>query len=87
MQEICIALEARAPARNTSRSYVIEAGKDLFGEWVIDIYYGRIGSKGQHRQYSAASEAATRRLIAQKLKRRRSAKRRIGVSYCICSFE
>ena len=87
MQDICLVLQARDPARNIFRSYVIEAGRDLFGEWVIDIYYGRIGSQGQHRQYSVANENAARQLIAEKLKRRRSAKGRIGVSYRICSFE
>ena len=39
-----ITLEARNPARRCFRRYRVEAGTDLFGVWVVEISYGRIGT-------------------------------------------
>jgi hypothetical protein len=40
-------LEARDPARDCWRAYRIEAGLDLLGDWLVDVTYGRIGSRGR----------------------------------------
>jgi hypothetical protein len=37
-------LQACDPARGIFRAYCIEAGMDLFGDWLVDVTYGRIGS-------------------------------------------
>jgi len=39
-------MEACDPTRNLWRSYHIAVGKDLFDDWVVELTYGRIGSKG-----------------------------------------
>ena len=37
-------LEACDPARNRWRLYRVEAGRDLFGTWVVAVTLGRIGA-------------------------------------------
>ncbi len=39
-------LEARAPALRCHRAYEITVGQDLFGIWVAEMTYGRIGAVG-----------------------------------------
>ena len=46
-----ITLEARNPARRCLRHYRVEAGTDLFGVWVVEISYCRIGTAGRSRRY------------------------------------
>ena len=81
MQVFRATLEARDPAKGCFRSYQIDAGRDLFGVWVVDVLYGRIGARGTHLRYSAADEASARRIVRSKLNRRASAKKRIGLPY------
>jgi WGR domain len=78
-----ITLEARNPARQCSRQYRVEAGTDLFGVWVVEISYGRIGTAGRSRSYVLRDEGEARHLAQIILKRRASAPRRIGVAYRI----
>jgi len=73
-----ITLEARNPARRCSRHYRVEAGTDLFGVWVVEISYGRIGTAGRSRSYVLRDEEEARHLAQSILKRRASAPRRIG---------
>ena len=57
MLDFRIILEARNPARRCSRRYRVEAGTDLFGSWVVEITYGRIGTAGRSpgpRQWHSA---------------------------------
>lgn len=79
MIEYNIQFEARDPARNIARSYRIVAGQDLFGDWVAELTYGRIGAKGRTKAVLAADEAAARRYVRQCLNKRKSAPKRIGV--------
>jgi hypothetical protein len=51
-------LEACDPARDRFRSYRLEAGPDLFGIWLVDATYGRIGSPGHTIRYVADDEAS-----------------------------
>ena len=76
-----ITMEARNPAGGCLRHYRVEAGTDLFGVWVVQISYGRIGSVGCSRSYVVRDEAEARRLTQSILKRRATAPRRIGVPY------
>jgi len=78
-----ITLEARNPARGCLRHYRVEAGTDLFGVWVVEISYGRIGTVGRSRSFVVRDEAQARRLAQSILKRRATAPRRIGVAYRI----
>jgi predicted DNA-binding WGR domain protein len=75
-------LAARNPALGRFRSYRLEAGPDLFGAWLVQITYGRIGTRGRSTRYSAPDEAQARKLVRRSLRRRATAKERIGVSYC-----
>jgi hypothetical protein len=74
-------LEARDPALGRYRSYRLEAGTDLFGAWLVEITYGRIGTPGRCVRYVARDEAEARQLVRKTLRRRASARKRIGVSY------
>jgi hypothetical protein len=61
MFDFRITLEARNPARRCSRQYRVEAGTDLFGVWVVEINYGRIGTAGRCRSYVLRDEAQYQR--------------------------
>lgn len=74
-------LEARDPTLGRYRSYRLEAGTDLFGTWVVEITFGRIGSPGRCLRYAAGDEAEARKLVQRSLRRRATAPRRIGVPY------
>ncbi len=74
-------LEAREPALGRFRSYRLEAGTDLLGAWLVEVTFGRIGAPGRCVRYVAGDETEARKLVRQSLRRRASAKQRIGVSY------
>ena len=73
MLDFRITLEARNPARRCLRQYHVEAGTDLFGVWVVEITYGRIGTAGRSRSYVLRDEGEARQLAQSILKRRASA--------------
>jgi predicted DNA-binding WGR domain protein len=77
-----IHLQAIDPARNIARDYRIEATPDLFGHVIVELHWGRIGTRGRSRIVSFAVEQAARRFIRSTLLKRQSAKKRIGVAYC-----
>jgi WGR domain len=81
MSIFTIRLEACDPYQDRFRSYRIEAGPDLFGTWLVDTTYGRIGSPGRRIRHVAADEAEARRIVRRCLQRRRTAPSRIGVAY------
>ena len=78
-----IKMEAKNPDKGHMRSYRIDAGPDLFGQWNIEVTYGRIGQKGRSLTYSAADDAAAASIIRHCLQRRATAPKRIGVPYSI----
>ena len=56
MISACIKLEARSPARRCHRAYEIAVSPDLFGAWLVEMTYGRIGTFGcvKPRSFSTA---------------------------------
>ncbi len=74
-------LEARDPSLGRFRAYLLEAGTDLFGVWLVDVTYGRIGTPGRRIRHVVENEAEAKKLVRETLRRRASAKRRIGVAY------
>jgi predicted DNA-binding WGR domain protein len=74
-------LEACDPARNLRRAYTLEAGRDLFGAWLVAVAFGRIGRPGRRLVYVLATEAEACRMVRARLRRRASAPRRLGVAY------
>lgn len=81
MMEFAIHLEACDPARNIWRSYSITAGQDLFGDWIVAMNYGRIGSRGTTKTVLLPDEEETRRYVQKCLKKRENAPKRIGIDY------
>jgi predicted DNA-binding WGR domain protein len=80
-----IHLQAVELARNIARDYRIEVTKDLFGHIIVALHWGRIGTKGQSRVVSFSGERSAQRFIRSALTKRKSAKKRIGVAYHLCS--
>jgi len=76
-----ILLEADCSELNIRRSYLIEAGQDLFGNWIVQINYGRIGCKGRKKVILMDCEEDAKRVVKKRLKKRESAVKRIGVGY------
>jgi hypothetical protein len=74
-------LEAKDPALGRFRSYQLDAGPDLFGAWLVEITYARIGTQGRRQRYVVSGEEEARQLVRKTLGRRATAKKRIGVSY------
>jgi predicted DNA-binding WGR domain protein len=81
MTFLCIKLEARSPAHRCHRAYEIAVSADLFGAWLVEMSYGRIGTFGRvkARSFSTADAAAVE--VKACLRKRASAPRRIGVAY------
>ena len=79
-------LEARDPALGRFRAYRLEAGTDLLGDWLVDITYGRIGTRGRRIRHLVQDEAEARKMVRESRRRRATAKRRIGVSYRFCQL-
>jgi hypothetical protein len=77
-------LEARDPALGRFRAYRLEAGTDLLGDWLVDITYGRIGARGRRIGYTVRNETEAKKLVRESLRRRATARKRIGVPYCFC---
>ena len=80
MESFRVRLEACDPARGLFRGYRIDAGTDLLGDWLVDVTYGRIGSRGRIVRYLAGDEADARKIVSRCLQRRASAPKRIGVA-------
>ena len=76
-----IHLQAIDKTRNIARGYRIDTSRDLFGHWIIDLHWGRIGTRGQSRTFSFAEIQAAQTFVRQTLSRRASARKRIGVAY------
>lgn len=81
VQDAWIELQAVDTKRNAQRSYILDISQDLFGHWKVTRRWGRIGAKKQESivAFDAASERD--RFVRKMLKRRQSARRRVGVSY------
>lgn len=42
------------PSLDRFRAYLLEAGTDLLGEWLVEINYGRIGTPGRRIRHVVA---------------------------------
>jgi hypothetical protein len=81
MERFRVKLEALDPERGRFRAYRIDAGIDLLGDWLVDVTYGRIGSRGRTVRYLAGDEADARKIVHHCLQRRTTAPKRIGIAY------
>lgn len=78
-----IELEAIREETNNYRFYFLTISKDLFNYFVVTAIYGRIGSAGTRRMFAFPSIKEAQNKIQDILKRRRTSKKRIGVSYTV----
>ena len=62
MLDFHIVLEAKNPDQRCFRQCRVEAGTDLFGVWVVEIGYGRIGTARQSRSLVVRDEGEARHL-------------------------
>lgn len=74
-------MEARDPRRNIARRYEITHSLDLFGVSIVEYAWGRIGTKGQSRRAVFQNTADAHKFVTQLLRRRATAKKRIGLAY------
>ena len=82
--ELRVRLEAVDASRNVHRGYLVQAGRDLFGSWTVQVRYGRIGSPhGAVLNVYAGSEERARKAVRAVLRRRLSSPKRIGVPYVV----
>ena len=63
-------LQAIDADRGFAREWSIVLSRDLFGSWIIDTRWGRVGTKGQRRRVAHAVEADADRVIRRLLRRR-----------------
>jgi predicted DNA-binding WGR domain protein len=81
MASLRISLEARSAARRCYRAYEVAVSVDLFGEWLVEMSYGRIGTLGRTKARSFSTADAAAAEVKGCLRKRASAPRRIGVAY------
>ena len=81
--ELRLVLEAHHTERNHHRRYELEVGQDIFGTWTLTVRHGRCGSRCQESVFAAEQSEPLRRVAMKRLRRRHSAKRRIGCEYRI----
>jgi hypothetical protein len=81
MDSFFATLEARDPSLGRMSSYHLKAGTDLFGTWLVDVVYGRIGARGRRIRHVAQNKDVARKLVRRRLRRRATARKRISVSY------
>ena len=76
-----IELVAMDEARNIRRRYCIAVDRDLFGFTLVETQWGRIGCRGQVAVHAFENQADALVFVRNKLRRRATATKRIGVSY------
>jgi predicted DNA-binding WGR domain protein len=81
-----IRLSADHQELNVRRSYLIEAGEDLFGSWIVEINYGRIGCKGRNKKFLMESEEDAKTEVKRRLRKRERLVKKLGVGYAVKSI-
>lgn len=81
MDEIAILLQGHNAEANRHRAWRAEAGRDLFGKWMVVVSFGRIGCRGRTFAREFGSEDEARAYLRDGLRRRKGAIRRCGVEY------
>ena len=81
MTSLSIRLEARSADHRCYRAYEIDVATDLFGAWLVDMSYGRIGTIGRSKIRSFATIEDAQDQVRACLRKRARAPRRIGVAY------
>lgn len=80
---LTIALEAQSDELNHHRRYEVSVGRDLLGDWVVTVRYGRVGGPLRELRFGSADPEKARAIVRDRLRRRLSAPKRIGCGYGI----
>ncbi|MBE7456082.1 MAG: WGR domain-containing protein [Planctomycetia bacterium] len=83
---LTIALEAHSDERNHHRRYEVSVGRDLLGDWVVTVRYGRVGGPLRELRFGSPDAEAARAIVHDRLRRRLSAPKRIGCRYLVRLF-
>jgi predicted DNA-binding WGR domain protein len=67
--------------RNVHRSWVCSVGRDLLGDLVVSVTFGRTGTDGRTIRYAMTDEASAERFLLRALRRRAGAEKRCGAAY------
>ena len=73
-----VRLEAKCAARRCFRNYEIAIGTDLFGVWMVEMSYGRIGAVGRTKVDRSFETAEAARAQVHVCLRRRKRPHRGG---------
>jgi predicted DNA-binding WGR domain protein len=84
---LTIALEAHNDDLNHHRRYEITVGRDLLDDWTLSIRFGRVGGGYQTQKFVGKDEDQIRAIVRKRLRRRRSAPKRIGCAYRVTKFD
>jgi hypothetical protein len=74
-------LIARDDTRNIKREYIIFKSESLFGDSLVNIFYGREKSRGHHLTIQFKDETEADNYIKKSLNKRLTSKKRIGCNY------
>lgn len=66
---------------NIRRRYRISVSHDLFNHVIVDLHWGRIGTRGCSTRHSFAAQTDAEKFVKEVLRRRTTAKKRLGVGY------
>lgn len=86
MNAFAAVFEARNPEPKHFRSYRVEEGTDLLGDWIFEITFGRIGTFGTSIRHAVCNAEEAQRLVRKNLQRRSSAPKRIGCPYWLTAL-
>ena len=84
---LTVALEAHHTDLNHHRRYQITVGRDLLDDWTVNIRYGRVGQRGQELRFANREADAMRAVVSDRLRRRLSARKRIGCPYRLTKLD
>jgi len=79
-------LQALNPDRNVFRDYELHISPGLFDSHVVQIAYGRIGTRGRVQNHVFDTKEIAATFIKTCLKKRLSSVKRIGCSYTVLPF-
>lgn len=75
------------PARNRDRSYEVEIDQDLLGDVTVRVRFGRYGRALRDVVHRARDRVDAERIAARILRRRLSARRRLGSAYLLTAAD
>lgn len=81
MHLLRIVLEAHSDELNRHRRYELTVARDLLGDWLVLILFGRVGFSQRLIQFADPHDCKARRFALSRLRRRLSALSRIGCAY------